>query len=174
MKKFLFGIAALALFASPALAGNTVVFSPVTGDVNLPISPPTNAGATAGKLDNTDIGQTTPAKVSASQVQLDTGTKTATATGTTTATATLNKMAGKITSASLTTAAGGTWVLTLTDSSIAAADQVLASVATAGTGMPMVANVVPAAGSVVITVQNIHASAAFNNTIVLSFAVLKN
>lgn len=174
MKNFLFSAAALALLCSPALAGNTTLYSPVTGDVVFPFTPPAPVTGAPGTIDNSDLGQTTQGKVGASQLKLDTGTKTATATGTTTATATLNKMAGKITSASLTTAAGGTWVLTLTDSSIAAADQVFASVSTAGTGMPMVANVVPAAGSVVITVQNIHASVAFNNTIVVSFETLKN
>ena len=106
-------------------------------------------------------------------LKVDTGTKTATATA---GAATLNKGAGVITSEALTTAAGATYTLTITDSAIAAADQVLASVqmGTATTGMPVVARVTPAAGSVVIIIQNIHASAALNGTIKVAFATLKN
>lgn len=111
--------------------------------------------------------------VSSGALQVDTGTKTATATA---GAATLNKDSGKITTESLTTAAGATYTLTLTDSSIAAADMVFASVAfgTATTGMPIITSVAPAAGSVVITVLNGHASAAFNGTLRISFLVAKN
>lgn len=150
---------ALAVFPYAA-AHASVLWSPVQGDLNFPGLSPSPAGALSSPI-------------IASQIQLDTGTKTATATGTTTATATLNKKSGKITSASLTTAAGGTYVLTLTNSAISAASLVFASVATAGTGSPAVTSVVPGAGQVVITVQNLHASVAFNNTIVLSFATLQ-
>ena len=53
---------------------------------------------------------------------------------------------------------------------------VFASVAlgTATTGMPVVTTVTPAAGSVAIVVQNVHASAALNGTLKISFMVLKN
>lgn len=110
--------------------------------------------------------------ISGGSFQLDTGTKTATATA---GAATLAKDSGKITSEALTTAAGATYTLTLTNTAIAAADMVFASVAlgTATTGMPVVTRVTPAAGSVVIIVQNIHASAALNGTIVISFMVAK-
>lgn len=115
----------------------------------------------------------TTGAISGGSLQLDTGTKTATAT---TGAATLNKDAGVITSESLTTAAGATYTLTLTNSSIAAADQVFASVqlGTATTGMPAVTTVTPGSGSVVIIVQNIHSSAALNGTIKIAFVVLKN
>lgn len=85
-------------------------------------------------------------------------------------------MAGVVTSEALTTAAGATYTLTITNSDIAAADQVFASVSlgTATTGMPAVATVAPGAGSVVIVVQNIHASAALNGTIKVAFLVVKN
>ena len=104
---------------------------------------------------------------------IDSGTKTATATS---GAATLNKSAGVITTESLSTAAAGTYTLTLTDSQIAAADQVYASVAygTSTTGSPVVTRITPAAGSVVIIVQNIHASAALNGTLKIAFHVLKN
>jgi hypothetical protein len=101
------------------------------------------------------------------------GTKTAAASA---GAATLNKSAGVITSEALTTAAGATYTLTLTDSNIAAADQVFASVAmgTATAGLPMVATVKPAAGSVVIVIRNSHASAALDGTIKVAFVALKN
>lgn len=106
----------------------------------------------------------------------DDGTKTATATGTgATGTATLNKTQGKITTGALTTAAAATHVLTLTNSKIAATDSVMVTIGkgTATTGTPTVADVTPGAGSVVITIQNIHASAAINGTLVIGFMVWK-
>jgi hypothetical protein len=83
--------------------------------------------------------------------------------------ATLNATAGLITSESVTTAAGATYTLTLPHNQIAATDLVFASVTTAGTGTPAVTKVTPAGGSLVIVVQNIHASAAFNNTLKIAF-----
>lgn len=107
-----------------------------------------------------------------SSFRLDVGTKTATATA---GAATLNKSSGKVTSEALTTAAGATYTLTITNSTVAAADIVLASVAfgTSTTGTPTVSRVTPGAGSLVIIVRNADASAAFNGTIVVSYAVLK-
>lgn len=89
--------------------------------------------------------------------------------------ATLASRTGKITSESLSTAAGATYTLTITDTEIAAADIVMASVAmgTATTGQPAIMRITPAAGSVVIILQNLHASAALNGTIVVSFHVHK-
>lgn len=109
-------------------------------------------------------------------ISTDSGTKTATATGTGgTGTATLHKASGKITTGALTTAAAATHVLTLTNSKIAAADQVYASVGkgTATTGVVAIADVLPAAGSVAITIQNIAAAAAVNGTLVVSYFVVK-
>jgi hypothetical protein len=104
----------------------------------------------------------------------NTAAGTATATGTTTATATLNAGRGVITSAALTTAAAGTYVLTLTNSAILAGSVVLASVGygTATTGSPAITHVDVSAGSVVINVQNLHASAALNGTIKIDFVVV--
>src|SRR5271157_309345 len=119
------------------------------------------------------IGGTTPAAVTTNALHVDTGTKTATASS---GAATLNKMAGVITSESLTTAAGADYTLTLTNSDIAATDQVFASVAlgSAATGTPAVATVAPGTTSVVIVIQNIHATAAFTGTLLISFLVVKN
>lgn len=112
-------------------------------------------------------------QVTADGLKLDAGTKTAAATS---GAATLNKDAGVITTEALTTAAGASYTLTLTDSSIAAADQVFASVSygSATAGQPVVTRVKPAAGSVVIVIQNIHASAALDGTLKIAFFVLKN
>lgn len=95
----------------------------------------------------------------------DAGTATATAGA-----ATLNKMSGKVTSEALTTAADATYTLTLTNSTVAASDLVFASV-TNGTntgGVPVIGQVTPGAGSVVITVEN-EGAVAFNGTVVISF-----
>lgn len=122
----------------------------------------------------TDTAQTiTGAKTfSTGGVILDDGTKTATAAA---GAATLNKLSGKITSESLTTAAQAAYALTLTNSTIAAADIVLVAVAngTNSAGIPVVGTVAPASGSAVIKIENQHATAAFNGTVVVSFAVIK-
>jgi hypothetical protein len=75
----------------------------------------------------------------------------------------------------LTTAAGATYALTLTNSDIVLGDMVLASVqnGTSTTGTPCVTTVAVSAGQVIVTIQNIHASAALNGTIKITFAVLK-
>jgi hypothetical protein len=139
----------------------------------------TSGAATVGTtLDVTGaatFGSTVAAtgKITGGSLALDTGTKTASATA---GAATLNKDAGVITSEALTTAAGATYTLTLTNSSVAAADQVFASVryGTASAGMPVVTMVTPSSGAVEVIVQNIHASAALDGTIKIAFAVLKN
>ena len=147
------------------MSGSTVLFSSAKGDVVFPITPTS--------IDGMTIGATTPEPATVSALHLDTGTKTATASS---GAATLNKMAGVVTSEALTTAAGAEYTLTLTDSDIAAADQVFASVSngTSTAGTPAIATVTPSAGQAVIVVQNIHATAAFNGTIKIAFAVLKN
>ena len=95
------------------------------------------------------------------------GTATATAGA-----ATLNATAGKITTEALTTAQDGVYTLTITNSTIAATSIVTASVAngTNSAGTPILGRVTAGAGSLVITVSNLHASAvAFNGTLVISF-----
>ena len=106
-------------------------------------------------------------------LKVDTGTKTATASA---GAATLSKTAGVVTSEAITTAAGATYTLTLTNTKVAATSQVFASVNLgAGTGgTPVITSVTPGSGSVVIVVQNIHASAAFNAAIKIAFMVLDN
>jgi len=94
----------------------------------------------------------------------------------TTGAATLAARVGKITTESLTSAQNVIYTLTVTNTAVAAADVVMASVAngTNTQGTPMIGKVTPAAGSVVIEVINKHAtSEAFNGTLVVSFYVFK-
>lgn len=115
---------------------------------------------------------TTTGAQTVTNLTIDTGTKTATAVG---GAATLNKTSGKITTESLTTAAAAAYTLTITNSAVAAADIVMASVAngTNSAGIPIVGRVTPAAGSVAILIENQHGSGAFNGTLVISFVVFK-
>lgn len=88
--------------------------------------------------------------------------------------ATVNAQRGYVTSEALTTAAGAAYTLTLTNSRVAAASQVVATVedGTNTQGIPVVGTVkVTAAGTAVIKVYNLHASQALNGTIIISFTV---
>ena len=107
-------------------------------------------------------------KLDAKRLTLVGGTGTSTSSA-----ATINAAAGTITTESLTTAAGATYTMTLTNSFIAAADVVLCTVSSTGTGSPAITEVTPAAGTCVILVQNVHASAAFNAVLLIKFAVVK-
>jgi hypothetical protein len=90
---------------------------------------------------------------------------------------TLNAQQGAITTEALTTAQNGIFALTMTNSSIKAGDMVIATVedGTNTQGTPMIGQIKPAAGSVVIEVINKHATAeALNGTLVIRFVVLSN
>jgi hypothetical protein len=139
----------------------TVLWSPVTGDVNFP-------GLNPSAIDNTPIGATTQSTGGFSTLTVDSGAKTATATA---GAATLNKGSGVITSEALTTAAGATYTLTITNSTIAATDLMFPSIqlGTATTGTPVITTTTVTASTIVIVVQNIHASAALNGTVKISF-----
>ncbi|WP_053220926.1 hypothetical protein [Methylobacterium indicum] len=106
-------------------------------------------------------------------IALDSGTKTAAAAA---GAATLNKLSGKITTEALTTAAGATYTLTVTNSTVAAADIVLASFTngTNSAGSPHIQRITPGAGSITFTLRNSDAAAALNGTLVVSFVVIKN
>ena len=101
---------------------------------------------------------------------LDNGAATAVAGA-----ATLNQSAGVITSESLVTAFGADYVLTLTNSQIAAADLVFVSVnnGTNSTEGLAVNRVTPAAGSVAIRIRNTNVATALNGTIKISFFTVK-
>lgn len=93
----------------------------------------------------------------------------------TTGAATLSQGAGLVTSESITTAAGSTYTLTLTNSFIDVNTLVFANVklGTATTGQPCIATCTALAGSCKIVVQNIAASAAFNGNIVIGFFIVR-
>lgn len=84
--------------------------------------------------------------------------------------ATLSTEFGSVTTDSLTTAAGATYTLTLTNSTITAASKVQAQVfaKTSTAGLLRVTSVTPAAGSVVIVVTNVGTAAA-NGTALVTF-----
>ncbi|MDE2102789.1 MAG: hypothetical protein KGL39_36430 [Patescibacteria group bacterium] len=112
--------------------------------------------------------------VVADQLAIGDPAVTKTATGAALA-VTLNTPSGVITTESLTTAAGGTFTYVITNSCIAATDIVNVSLGlgTASTGNPSVTTVTPAAGSVSVVVQNLHASAALNGTLKIAFDIIK-
>ncbi len=87
---------------------------------------------------------------------------------------TFNGQAGIITTEDLTTAAAAEYTLTVTNASIKAGSMVLAStgLGTSTEGTPAIGGCTVAAGSVVITVTNVHATQALNGTIKISFLVL--
>jgi len=102
------------------------------------------------------------------EVDVLTGTATSTANA-----ATVNTQIGVITTEALTTAAGATYTMTLTNSLIQSGSIVNVNVGkgTATAGMPVVAWVTPATGTCVIILQNIHATDALNGTIKIAFSV---
>lgn len=96
-------------------------------------------------------------------------------TGTTSTNAvTINAGCGVITTESLTTAAGASQAITLTNSFIASTDMLMMTIngGTSTTGSIEV-RAVPGSGSATITLYNRHASAAFNGTFILAFLVVK-
>lgn len=103
-------------------------------------------------------------------IDLDLGTATLSSNA-----ATINTPSGVLTTESLTTAAAGTQALTITNSLVTAASIVIATLqgGTSTNGIPIIDKVVPAAGSFVATVRNIHASAALNGTLKVGFFVIK-
>jgi fibronectin-binding autotransporter adhesin len=86
---------------------------------------------------------------------------------------TVSKMAGVITTESLTTAAGAAQALTITNTLCATTSIVLVtrSGGTSAGGTPII-KAVPGNGSFVITLDNKHASAAFDGTFILSFLLI--
>ena len=90
--------------------------------------------------------------------------------------ATLSDLAGLITTESLTTAQNAIYTLTITNTKVAAGDLVFAHVydGTNTQGTPVISRVTPGASSIVIKVNNLHASAeALNGTLKIGFFVVK-
>lgn len=100
----------------------------------------------------------------------DKGTATASAGA-----ATVNDLIGTVTTEALTTAAAAEYTLTLTNDKIVAGDMVFASAdAASSAGTPSIGGCTATAGQVVITVTNLHASAAFDAAIKINFMVVKS
>lgn len=90
--------------------------------------------------------------------------------------ATLNDLAGLITTEALTTAQDAIYTLTITNSKVAAGDLVFAHVydGTNTQGTPTITRITPGSSSIVIKINNMHASAqALNGTLKVGFFVVK-
>jgi hypothetical protein len=87
---------------------------------------------------------------------------------------TLDKLCGQITTVALTTAAAAEEVFTVTNSMVDANDVVTVSTTYAGAGTPAVSVKGVAAGSFVVVITNLHASAALDAVLVVNFAVIKS
>ena len=88
--------------------------------------------------------------------------------------ATVNDLVFQVTSEALSTAAAAEYTLTVTNSKVAAGDIVLASVdANGSAGTPAICGCSVSANTVVITVSNVHASAAFDGAIKINGFVIK-
>lgn len=97
-----------------------------------------------------------------------------TAATATTGAATCSGMRGQVTTESLTTAAGAEYTLTITNDQAVAGDQCFASVdAGASAGTPGIGGCKVATGTITITVTNLHASNAFDNTLKVNFRLVK-
>lgn len=103
----------------------------------------------------------------------------ATEVGTATASsgaATLSDLCGLITTEALTTAQNAIYTLTITNTKVATGDLVFAHVydGTNTQGTPTITRVTPGSSSIVIKVNNMHASAeALNGTLKIGFMVVK-
>lgn len=90
---------------------------------------------------------------------------------------TINALAGIITTETKSTAAAGTYAITLTNTRIVRGDIVVAHVLKnsngGGNGTAVVTGIVVTNNQVVITVTNIHGSAAFNGAHTIGFKVFK-
>ena len=167
------------LLVTQLVAGAGITLTPTggTGIVTVAATDglynPAAVDITGGTVDGVTIGTIEPPLTTVAALHVDTGTKTATASA---GAATLNKMAGVITSEALTTAGLADYTLTLTNSDIAATDQLMVSVAngTNTQGTIAVGSVKPGSNSATIVIHNLHATQALNGTLLISFVVFKN
>lgn len=132
-------------------AGSTTASKALVVDSNKDISGIRNFSITG---DLTVTGAITAGSVNGGTTE--TGTATATGSGTS-GTATINKLSGIVTTNSMSVSSGGTYVLTLTNSKIAATDHVFASLQQNSlTGsVPVIPYVNPASGSADIIIYNV-------------------
>jgi hypothetical protein len=127
-------------------------------------------GATGQALDNLAPAGCLPISYTSGVAPINVQTGTATAGA-----VTLNSLRGKITSESLTTAAGATYTLTITNSFVVAGDLVLPNLAngTNSAGTPGILRCTATANTITIVIYNHHAANAFNGTLVIGYKVEK-
>lgn len=146
----------------------TELYNTFGGSPNPSVTTLTASGeVSAGSLGVT--GASALAAVSATSLALTAGTATATAGA-----ATLNDPSGIITTENLTTAAGATYTLTLTNSAIDANSLVMVNVSngTNTTGVPVVSTVTATLHQVVIVILNAATITAFSGgTLKIGFTV---
>lgn len=84
------------------------------------------------------------------------------------------QISGEKVSTSLTTAAGATTSVSITNAAITATSKVFVSVknGTNTQGLPVISTITPASGSAAVVIANLHASAAFNGTLKLEYFVV--
>lgn len=127
-------------------------------------------GVTGEALDNTAPAPCLPISYSAGVAQINNIACTSSAGAVTQSTP-----RARITTESLTTAAGATYVLTVTNTLVVATDTVKVEIVggTNSAGTPIKLSVIPATGSFAIRVYNAHAAAAFNGTLIMTFELCK-
>ena len=125
-----------------------------------------------GDTDNSLVSDAISEKTVGEGVTI-TGLKVPSGSQTGSDTPTINAASGTIITAVTATAAAAYKTVTLTNSVITAASKVFVSIGGyGGTGTPLVAEVTPAAGSVVIEIYNTHASAALSAAFDINFFVV--
>jgi hypothetical protein len=181
MKKiWLAAVAAVVALAMPALAGGFLTNGlPVAGQAPYASTLPLT-GIEQVPADTLRAGGAAPQSEAITVDQIKayvlggTGASAASTATATSGAATCDAGRCIVTSEALTTAAAGVYTLTVTNSRVAASSIVLVSVAD-GTNTTVGATlltVAPGAGSVVIKIQNNHASAALDGTLKVSMLVI--
>lgn len=175
----------IATFRHLTLSGNLVTGSTTLSETELQkldgVTAGTAAASKAVVLDaNLDIGTLRNVTMNGTltfnaggAINSDSGTATATGTGSS-GSATVNKMAGKVTTTSMTTGPVNSYSLTISNSTVASGDIVLAVLNAINTnGIPMVIKAEAGSGSISITIFNADTVSSFNGTVVVSFLVIK-
>ncbi len=103
----------------------------------------------------------------------DTGTATATGSGTS-GSATVNKMAGRVTTTSMTTNPVNSYALTISNSTVATGDLIFATIdALSTSGIPILLRAASGSGTIAISIFNADTVSSFNGPVVVSFLVIK-
>ena len=89
--------------------------------------------------------------------------------------ATVNDYVGSVTSETITTAAGATYTLTVTNSRVTVGDMVIGNIrnGTNTVGIPVLSSLAAGAGTIVAKIVNASITTALSGTIVTDFLVVK-